>query len=80
MKLIKNLEAAFTVTVVLACSALYLTETPAQARYLPVIAADSTAMQVVMVSAKRLTPAEKLQSLHEEKAQALLAANNRNTI
>jgi uncharacterized phage infection (PIP) family protein YhgE len=71
MNVLKNFEALFVVVAALACSAAYTFEHPT---------ADTTAtasasnMQVVVVSAKRLTAEEKLQSLLQERA-ATVAAN-----
>lgn len=64
MNVLKNFEALFVVTVALACGATYALDKSA---------APSQDMQVVVVSAKRLTPEQKLQSLLEERANTLAA-------
>jgi hypothetical protein len=66
MNVLKNFEALFVVTAALACAATYALETT------PVNAADAN-MQVVVVSAKRLTPEQKLQSVLEERATTMAA-------
>lgn len=64
MNVLKNMEIIFTVTLALACSAAYVSTLPeAQAGQ-----QASVAIPTVVVSAKRLTPAEKRQSLLEEHA------------
>jgi hypothetical protein len=66
MNILKNFEALFVVTVALACGATYaLNNNPVEAK-------DSN-MQVVVVSAKRLTAEQKLQSLLEERATIMAA-------
>ncbi len=68
MNVLKNFEAVFVVTAALACSAVYSLETA------PVDSTASAAnMQVVVVSAKRLTPEQKLQSVLEERATTMAA-------
>jgi hypothetical protein len=66
MNVLKNFEALFVVTVALACGATYALD---QSH----IAAQDPNMQVVVVSAKRLTSEQKLQSLLEERAVTLAA-------
>ncbi|MYM25864.1 hypothetical protein GTP46_24855 [Duganella sp. FT135W] len=66
MNVLKNFEALFVVTVALACGASYaLDKSAAQAQ--------DPNMQVVVVSAKRLTAEQKLHSLLEERATTLAA-------
>lgn len=66
MNVLKNFEALFVVTVALACGASYALDKSA-------VQAQDPAMQVVVVSAKRLTQEQKLQSLLEERATTLAA-------
>ena len=66
MKTLKNLEAVFTVAVAIACSASYVSFLQAPAAKADA-AQSTTAMQVVTVTAKRLTPQEKQLSLLEER-------------
>lgn len=67
MNVLKNFEAVFLVAVTLSCGAAYaLTHTT--------VAAQDPNMQVVVVSAKRLTPEQKLQSVLEERAVTMAAA------
>ena len=66
MNVLKNFEALFVVTVALACGATYALDQSAAPTH-------DTNMQVVVVSAKRLTPDQKLQSLLEERATTLAA-------
>ncbi|WP_432377348.1 hypothetical protein [Duganella sp. P38] len=73
MNVLKNFEALFVVTAALTCGAAYaLTHTGATA--------PDANMQTVVVSAKRLTPEQKLQSVLEERATVMAAeatkANN----
>lgn len=72
MKALKNMEIIFTVAVALACSAAYTSVRHEQQKTLAV--ADN--ISVVVVSAKRMTAQEKIQSLAEERQQALLASND----
>lgn len=83
MKILKNMEIIFTVTLALACSAIYIGYTQPQAadsasqqRAASSASATggSSAMPVVVVSAKRMTAQEKAQSLREERTQATLAS------
>jgi len=77
MNVLKNFEALFVVTLGLACAANYvLDETtaspaPVQASY---TAPASKDMQVIVVSAKRLSAEEKKQSLIDE-GKSVLAAD-----
>lgn len=87
MKVLKNMEIIFTVALALACAAAFVAApgnsgTAGQhgARSEAVTRVDATApvftgpMQVVVVSAKRLTPEQKKQSLLEERQQTMLAS------
>lgn len=66
MNVLKNMEIIFTVAIALACSAAYVSTLPeAQAQG---GSQASAAIPTVVVSAKRLTPAQKRQSLQEERA------------
>ncbi|WP_332856536.1 hypothetical protein [Duganella sp. S19_KUP01_CR8] len=77
MNVLKNFEALFVVTLGLACAANYvLDETtaapaPVQASYTAPAAAKD--MQVIVVSAKRLTAEQKKQSLIDENKSVLAA-------
>ncbi|WP_038491330.1 hypothetical protein [Janthinobacterium agaricidamnosum] len=71
MKALQNMEIIFTVAVALACSFSYVSITQAQQKTLA--AADN--IPVVTISAKRLTPQQKAQSLAQERQQTLLASN-----
>ncbi|MDC8756550.1 hypothetical protein [Janthinobacterium fluminis] len=82
MKVLKNMEIVFTVAAALACSAAFVSvmqpQAPASASAaLSAPAASSTGeyMPVVVISAKRMTPAEKKQSLIDERKQSLVAIN-----
>lgn len=76
MKLLKNLEAVFLITATLAISTSYVLADPADAA--AVAQAGTTApMQVVAVHAKRMTPAEKQQSLQAETLAARAAGGRR---
>ena len=74
MSLIKNMEAVFVVTLGLACSATYMLDAQAQSPAASASVATPTQVAVVTVSAKRMSAAEKLQSLQEE--QRLASAHN----
>lgn len=79
MNVLKNMEIIFTVTLALACSAAYVSTLPeAQARgdAQPAVQTASAAMPTVVVSAKRLTPAEKRASLLEEQRAAGASSAN----
>lgn len=67
MKALKNLEAAFTVAVAIACAASYASFVQAPAAVEHAAQASST-MHVVTVTAKRLTAEEKQLSLLQERA------------
>jgi flagellar basal body L-ring protein FlgH len=84
MNILKNFEALFVVTLGLACAATYVTENTAQdataaqannvANYsAPATAAAPQNMQVVVVSAKRLSPEQKKQALLAERKAAIVA-------
>ena len=79
MNVLKNFEALFVVTLGLACAANYAIDNAAQtAAQAPAMAgltaAPATAdMQVVVVSAKRMTAEQKKQSLIDEGKGALAA-------
>jgi hypothetical protein len=66
MKTLKNFEAIFTVAVAIACSASYVSFLQAPAEKAGA-AQSASAMPVVTVTAKRLTPQEKQLSLLEER-------------
>ncbi|EEF23767.1 conserved hypothetical protein [Ricinus communis] len=68
MNVLKNFEAVFVVTAALACAAVYSVETAPVAN-----AASVSGVPVVVVSAKRLTPEQKLQSLRDERATTMAA-------
>ena len=74
MNIIKNMEAIFVVTLGLAGSATYLLDTLPQAQAkAPVLSASvatPTKLAVVTVSAKRMSAAEKQQSLQDERKLA----------
>ena len=79
MNVLKNFEALFVVTLGLACAANYVldettaapTPAPALASYTAPAAAKD--MQVIVVSAKRLTAEQKKQSLIDESKSVLAA-------
>jgi hypothetical protein len=75
VKTLRNMEAVFVVTLGLACSASYVLDTlPGAQAQSPATTSASIAapanMPVVVVSAKRMTAAEKQQSLEEERRLA----------
>lgn len=69
MKTLKNLEAAFTVAVAIACAASYASFVQAPAATDHAAQASAT-MHVVTVTARRLTAEEKQLSLLEERQAA----------
>jgi hypothetical protein len=76
MNVLKNFEALFVVTLGLACAANYALDNAATASPAPVVATAAAAapnLHVVVVSAKRMSAAEKQQSLIDERAA--LASN-----
>lgn len=76
MNVLKNFEALFVVTLGLACAVNYVADGRSIASTDVAAAAPAAQnMQVVVVSAKRLSPEQKLQSLAEERA-ALIASRN----
>lgn len=81
MKILKNMEAIFTVAVAIACGASYASyasfNQPQAAQ--TAAAAQANAIPVVVVSAKRLTEQEKKISLIEER-QALLGNATASTL
>lgn len=64
MNILKHMEAVFVATVALAVSGSYLIDTLPEAHAKTVVA--SAAVPVVVVSAKRMSPQEKRQSLQAE--------------
>jgi hypothetical protein len=78
MRVLKNFEALFIVVVGLACAANYALDSTAVDESTPATAAAALApviattpgMQVVVVSAKRMSAAEKAASLEEERKAA----------
>jgi len=72
MNILKNFEAIFVITLGLACGANYLadgssdTATPAEVQTVAMAAASAPSMPVVVVAAKRMSAAEKRQSLIDE--------------
>ncbi|WP_317205584.1 hypothetical protein [Janthinobacterium sp.] len=71
MKVLKNMEIIFTVALALAAASyVSFTRAPAQP------GVSGAAIPVVVISAKRMTPQEKKQSLIEERQQ-MVATNER---
>lgn len=70
MNALKNFEALFVVTAALTCGAAYALTTHGA----PV---QEATMQTVVVSAKRMTPEQKLQSVLEERATVMAAEANK---
>jgi hypothetical protein len=68
MNVLKNFEALFVVTLGLACAANYALDNNAVEARTPVAAAAAPNMQVVVVSAKRLSAEQKHQSLIDERS------------
>lgn len=66
MKLIKHMEAVFVVTVALAVSGSFLIDTLPQAHASSAVVATAS-VPTVVVKAKRMTAAQKQQSLQEER-------------
>ncbi|MFM9436972.1 putative 2-oxoglutarate/Fe(II)-dependent dioxygenase YbiX [Janthinobacterium sp. CG_23.3] len=85
MKVLKNMEIVFTVAAALACAAAYVSVSqPRQQAPAGAIAAlaapaasahAATPIQVVVIRGKRMTAQEKIQSLQEERKEAMLALN-----
>jgi hypothetical protein len=70
MNILKHMEAVFVATVVFAVSGSYLVDAVPQAHAKPAIQASAAvAVPVVVVSAKRMSAAEKQQSLQAEAGQ-----------
>ena len=76
MNILNNVELAFAVAAGLACSVAWIStpEWADQAAAKAAIAGMPAGMPVVVVSARRMTPEQKAQSLHEEQQQAALLA------
>ena len=72
MNILRNMEAAFVATAAIACTSAYLlSATPdAQAVSTPMFDAG-TPMQVVVITGKRMSADEKLQSMREERQMAI---------
>lgn len=67
MNILKHMEAVFVATVALAVSGSYLLDAVPQAHAKPAVQATvATEVPVVVVSAKRMSAAEKRQSLQAE--------------
>lgn len=67
MNILKHMEAVFLASVALAVSGSTIVDTLPEAHAKPAAAASTvTAVPVVVVSAKRMTPQEKQQSLQAE--------------
>jgi hypothetical protein len=76
MNVLKNFEAVFVVAFGIACAANVAYDAAVQKAPAPQVAAASTkTMPVVVVSAKRLTPAQKVASLVEEQKHAVSVAS-----
>jgi hypothetical protein len=73
MNVLKNFEALFVLTLGLACAANYALDNNAVEAHAPVATAASPELQVVVVSAKRLSAEQKQQSLIDERSA--VAAN-----
>lgn len=68
MNLLKNMEAVFAASVALAVSASYLLDAlPSANASAAATASAAHAIPVVVVKARRMTPAEKQQSLQAER-------------
>ncbi|MBJ7312828.1 hypothetical protein ACFOLJ_28285 [Rugamonas sp. CCM 8940] len=82
MNVLKNFEALFVITLGLACAANYaLDNAPQQQDKVASVALAVPAnLQVVVVSAKRLSAEQKLQSLVEEQKAALATADHASKI
>lgn len=76
MNVLKNFEAIFVVAFGIACAANVAYDAAAPKTEAPIVAAaNAKTMPVVVVSAKRLTPAQKVASLVEEQKQAASVAS-----
>ncbi|MFP5393777.1 MAG: hypothetical protein ACLGI6_19875 [Gammaproteobacteria bacterium] len=72
MKLLKNFEGAFVAVAAIVCTTAIVGTTLPAARSTDAPTLDAgTPMPVVVVSGKRMTPDEKLQSMREERQLAL---------
>jgi hypothetical protein len=72
MNILKHMEAVFVATVALTVAGSYLIDKLPEAHAKPVVAAAAvTAVPVVVVSAKRMSPQEKQQALQAEAANAV---------
>lgn len=72
MNILKHMEAVFVATVALAVSGSYLVEAVPQAHAKTAVQASvATGVPVVVVSAKRMSAAEKQQSLQAEARHAV---------
>jgi hypothetical protein len=83
MNVLKNFEALFVVTLGLACAANYVIDNEQAAQPVTASAAAPATLayasakdtQVIVVSAKRLTAEQKLQSLQDERKAASQATS-----
>ena len=77
MNILKNFEAVFISAAAIACTGAYLVSAPAVTS--PALDAGTpvagTPVQVVVVTGKRMTADEKLQSMREERQMAIARAN-----
>ena len=67
MNLLKHMEAVFVITVAVAVSGSWLASTLPEANARAVSASAQQTIPVVVVSAKRMSPAEKQRSLQAER-------------
>lgn len=73
MNVLKNMEAVFAVTLGLACAVTYMADAIPEAKATSPVAiavGNTSSVPVIVVSAKRMTAAEKQQSLVEESLAA----------
>lgn len=83
MNVLKNFEALFVVTLGLACAANYVIDSEQEAQPVTASAAAPATLayasakdtQVIVVSAKRMTAEQKLQSLQDERKAASQATS-----
>ena len=81
MNVLKNMEAIFLATVAIAASAALMSSaSEAQAKSSPRVVSVSADIPVIVVSAKRMTPEEKIQSLKNERTVAAVQRANRSII
>ncbi len=78
MNILKHMESIFVVTLGIAAAAAFTTSDTQAARNTQ--AAMASDVPVVVISAKRMTAQEKLQSLNEERRLATNPANPRSSI